>query len=55
MTVRRGRRHKQLLDAFKESRGYWKLQEEALDRAVCRNGVGRGCGCLKTDCGKVVN
>jgi hypothetical protein len=29
-----GRRHKQLLDNLKEKRGYWKLKEEALDRAL---------------------
>jgi hypothetical protein len=26
---RRGRRHKQLLVDLKETRGYWKLKEEA--------------------------
>jgi hypothetical protein len=31
---RRGRRGKQLLDDLKETRGYWKLREEALDRCV---------------------
>ena len=31
MTGRRGRRHKQILDDLKETRGYWKLEEEALD------------------------
>jgi hypothetical protein len=31
VTRRRGRRRKQLLD---EARGYWKLKEEALDRAL---------------------
>jgi hypothetical protein len=39
-----GRRCKQLLDEFKEKRGYWKLKEEALDRPVRRTGFGRGCG-----------
>jgi hypothetical protein len=29
---------------FKETRGYWKLKEETLDRTVWRNGFGRGCG-----------
>jgi hypothetical protein len=28
---RRGRRHKKLLDDLKETRGYWKLKEEALE------------------------
>ena len=29
---RKGRRRKQLLDYINETRGYWKLQDEALDR-----------------------
>jgi hypothetical protein len=36
VTVRRGRRRKQLLDGFKEKRGYWKFKAEALDRTVVR-------------------
>jgi hypothetical protein len=44
MTGRRGRRRKQLLDDLKEERRYWKLQEEALDRTVCRTRIGRGYG-----------
>ena len=40
---RRGRRDKQLLVDFKETRGYWKLKQEALDRTVWRIGFGRGC------------
>ena len=34
MTGRQGRRRKQLLYDFKESRGYWKLKEEALDHIL---------------------
>jgi hypothetical protein len=34
VTGRRGRRRKQLLDALKETRGHWKLKEEALDRSL---------------------
>ena len=34
VTGRRGRRRKQLLDDLKETRGYCKLQAEALDRTV---------------------
>jgi hypothetical protein len=34
MKVRQGRRHKQLLDDLKETRGCWELREEALDRTV---------------------
>jgi hypothetical protein len=44
MTRGRGRRSKQLLDGLKETRGCWKLQEEALDRTVRRTRFGRGCG-----------
>jgi len=32
--TRRGGSRKQLLDDLKETRGYWKLKEEALDRSV---------------------
>jgi hypothetical protein len=35
-TGRRIRRHKQLLDDLKETRVYWKLKEEALDRTMWR-------------------
>jgi hypothetical protein len=42
MTVRRGRRRKQLLDDLKEKRRYWKLKEEALDRPQWRTRFGRG-------------
>jgi hypothetical protein len=38
------RRPKQLLDDLKETREYWKLKQEALDRIVWRTGFGRGCG-----------
>ena len=34
MTGRRGRRRKQLLDDLKETRGYCKLKEEAVDGAI---------------------
>ena len=43
VTGRRGRRRKQLLYYLKEKRGYWKPKEEALNRALRRNGFGRGC------------
>jgi hypothetical protein len=33
---RRGRRCKQLLNDLKETRGYWKLKQEALDRTLWR-------------------
>jgi len=49
---RRGRRHKQLLNDLKETRGYEKFKEEALDRAGWRTGFGRGFGPVrKTDYG----
>ena len=44
MTGRRGRRRKQQLDDFKESRGYRKWKEEALDCTLWRTRFGRGCG-----------
>jgi hypothetical protein len=43
-TGRRGRRLKQLLDDFKEKKGYWKLKEEALYRTEWRTRFGRGYG-----------
>jgi hypothetical protein len=48
MMGRRGRRRKQLLDELKETRGYWKLKEEALDRTLWRTRFGRRYG-PKTD------
>jgi hypothetical protein len=39
-----GRRRKQPLDGLKETRGQWKLKEEALDRPVWRTGFRRGRG-----------
>jgi hypothetical protein len=44
VTGRRGRRRTELLDCLKETRGYWKLKEEAVDRTVWRTGCGRGGG-----------
>jgi hypothetical protein len=44
MMGRRGRRRKQLLDDLKEKKIYWKLKEEALDRALWRSRFGRGYG-----------
>jgi hypothetical protein len=41
VTGRRRRRHKQLVDDLTETRGYWDLKEEALDRAVWRTCFGR--------------
>ena len=39
-----GSRRKQLLDDLKETRGYYKLKEEALDRNVWRTLFGRRYG-----------
>jgi hypothetical protein len=42
LTERRGTRRRQLLDDREETRGYWKLKEEALNCTVCRPCFGRG-------------
>ena len=44
MAGRQGRRRKQLLDNREDTRGYWELEEEALDYTVWRTRFGRGCG-----------
>jgi len=44
---RRGRKRTQLLDDLKKKRGYCKLKEQVLDRALWRNIFGRGCGLAK--------
>jgi hypothetical protein len=36
VTGRGARRRKQLLDDLKGEKGYWKLEEEALDRTLYR-------------------
>jgi hypothetical protein len=41
---RRGKRSKQLLNDFKEKKGYCKFKKEALDRTVWKTGFGNGCG-----------
>jgi hypothetical protein len=43
VTVRQGRRRKQLLGDLKERIRYWKMKEAALDRAVWKPCVGRSC------------
>ena len=40
---KRGRRRKLLLHAFKKKGGNCKLKEEALDRALWRTSLTRGC------------
>ena len=44
VTGRQGRKYQQLLDDLKETIENWKLEEEALDRALWRTRFGRGCG-----------
>jgi hypothetical protein len=44
MKGRRGTRRRKLLDDLKESRGYSRLKEEALDRKMWRARFGRGSG-----------
>jgi hypothetical protein len=41
---RQGRRRKQLLVALRETTGYLKLKEEAIDRTRWRTRFGKGCG-----------
>jgi len=38
------KKSKQLLGDLEETRGHWKLKEEALDRTLWRTGFGRGYG-----------
>jgi hypothetical protein len=51
VTVRRGRRGKQLVGELKETRGHRKLKEEALDHTLWGTHFGRGCGPVIRDCG----
>ena len=44
VTGRQGRRRRKLLDDLKETRGYFHLEEEALDRTMWRARFGRGFG-----------
>jgi hypothetical protein len=41
---KRGRRSKQILDDLKETKGYWKLKKDALDRTLWRSRFGRSYG-----------
>jgi len=54
VTVRRGRRRKQLLDDLKEKRRYCELKDEALARNPWRTRIGRGyrpVARLQNECG----
>jgi hypothetical protein len=44
VTGRQGRRRKKLLDDLKETSGYWRLKEDALDCTVWRTFFRRGYG-----------
>jgi len=51
VTIRRGRRHKKLLDDLKNRRGYSHLKEEALDRTMLEESFwNRRWTCRQTDC-----
>jgi len=52
---RRGRRCKQLLVDFKEKKGNCRLKEKALDRALWRTGLRRGCGPVVRQAGEWMN
>ena len=49
MTGRRGRRRKKLLDDFKETRGYWKFKQEALNHTCGKLPLKRLWTYRKTD------
>jgi len=42
LTMRRGRRHRKLLDDLKDRKGYSHLKTEALDRTMRGNRFGGG-------------
>ena len=44
VTGRRGKRRKQVLDYFQETRRYLKLKQNALDRSLWESFFGRGIG-----------
>jgi hypothetical protein len=51
VTGRQGKRSMQLLDNFKEKRGYFKLKEGALDGTLEENSLQKKLWtCLNTDC-----
>ena len=55
VTERRVRRRKKLLADLKETRGYCKLKEEALDRTVRRTRFGRGYGNVVRKITEIIN
>jgi hypothetical protein len=44
VTVRRGRKRKQLLEDLRQTGGFEKLKEDSLDRTLFRTRFGRGYG-----------
>jgi hypothetical protein len=44
VTGRRGRIRNQILDERSGNKGYWKLEEEAINRTLWRTRFGRGYG-----------
>jgi hypothetical protein len=55
VTGRLGRRRKQLLDDRKETRGYWKMKEEALDCNLWRTVLGGSYGTVVRQTAKQIN
>jgi hypothetical protein len=51
LTGRRGKRRKWLMNDLQETRGYWKLKKEALDRTLWRTRFRRGYGRVQHNCG----
>jgi hypothetical protein len=52
---RQGKRRKQLLGDLKEKRGFWKLEEEALDRVLWRTHCGRSYGSMIRQYAELMN
>ena len=55
MMGRQGRRRKQLADDLKETKYYWKLKQEALDRTLWRTRFGNGCGLVVRQIAERIN
>ena len=55
VTWRRGSRCKQLLNNHKETRGYWVLKKETLDRTQWRTSLGKGYGPVAKQTGRWIN
>jgi hypothetical protein len=55
MMERRRKRCKQILGVLKETRGYWKLNKEAVDHTVYRTPFGRGYGPVVRQTTQLIN